>query len=84
MRRVPLRYEPGLWAMVFPVAMYGVGSRELGAALNVSWLLTLGREEAWPALAIWAVVLLAMAGRCGKAIAAGAFPSVCRGRADRG
>jgi tellurite resistance protein TehA-like permease len=60
-RRVPLRYEPGLWGMVFPVAMYGVGSRELGTALRVPWLVTLGRDEAWAALAIWSAVFLAMA-----------------------
>ena len=55
-------YEPGLWSIVFPVGMYGVASRELGAALRVSWLVTLGRVEAWVALAVWAVVFLAMAG----------------------
>ncbi len=60
LRRVPLAYEPGLWGLVFPVAMYGVGSHELGTALNVSWLVTLGRDEAWGALAVWAAVFLAM------------------------
>ncbi len=33
--RVPLAYEPGMWSMVFPIGMYGVASRELGAALRV-------------------------------------------------
>lgn len=61
-RRVPLAYEPGLWSMVFPVGMYGVGSHELGAALGVSWLVTLGRDEAWLALAAWVAVALMMAG----------------------
>ncbi len=60
-RRVPLAYEPGLWGIAFPVAMYGVASHELGTALKVPWLVTLGRDEAWPALALWAVVFLAMA-----------------------
>jgi tellurite resistance protein TehA-like permease len=60
-RRVPLAYEPGWWSIVFPVGMYGVGSRELGAVLGVSWLVTLGRDEAWLALAAWALVALAMA-----------------------
>ena len=41
--------------------MYGVGSRELGAVLGVSWLVTLGRDEAWLALAAWALVALALA-----------------------
>jgi tellurite resistance protein TehA-like permease len=59
--RVSLAYEPGMWSMVFPLGMYGVASRELGAALRVPWLVTLGRDEAWLALAAWAAVSLAMA-----------------------
>ncbi|MGH3069339.1 MAG: tellurite resistance/C4-dicarboxylate transporter family protein [Streptosporangiaceae bacterium] len=62
LHRVQLAYEPGLWSIVFPVGMYGVASHELGSALSVSWLVTLGRYEAWLALAVWAVVFLAMAG----------------------
>ena len=61
-RRVKLSYEPGFWSIVFPVGMYGVASRELGKALHVSWLVTLGSDEAWLALAVWAVVFLAMLG----------------------
>jgi tellurite resistance protein TehA-like permease len=62
LRRVQLAYEPGLWSIVFPVGMYGVASHELGSVLSVSWLVTLGRYEAWLGLAVWAVVFLAMAG----------------------
>jgi tellurite resistance protein TehA-like permease len=58
--RVPLAYEPGMWSMVFPIGMYGVASRELGAALHVPWLVRLGQDEAWLALAAWAAVSLAM------------------------
>jgi tellurite resistance protein TehA-like permease len=59
-RHVPLAYELGLWSIVFPVGMYGVASHELGIALNVSWLVTLGRDEAWLALAVWAAASAAM------------------------
>jgi tellurite resistance protein TehA-like permease len=59
-KRLPLAYEPGLWSIAFPVGMYGVASHELGVALNVSWLAVLGRDEAWAALAVWAMVFLAM------------------------
>ena len=61
LRRVPLSYEPGWWSIVFPVGMYGVASHQLGAVLGVSWLVTLGRYEAWLALAVWAAVAVAMA-----------------------
>ncbi|MGH3299443.1 MAG: tellurite resistance/C4-dicarboxylate transporter family protein, partial [Trebonia sp.] len=58
---VSLRYEPALWAVVFPVGMYGVASRELGTVLRVPWLVTLGRYEAWLALATWVAVVGVMA-----------------------
>jgi tellurite resistance protein TehA-like permease len=61
-RKVRLTYEPGLWSIVFPVGMYGVASRELGKAVDVSWLATLGNDEAWLAFAVWAVVFFAMLG----------------------
>jgi tellurite resistance protein TehA-like permease len=61
-RRVRLSYEPELWSIVFPVGMYGVATRELGKALHVSWLATLGSDEAWFAFAVWVVVFLAMLG----------------------
>lgn len=57
---MPLRYEPGLWSIAFPVGMYGVTSRGLGVALGVRWLVTLGRYEAWLAFAVWLAVALAM------------------------
>ncbi len=60
-RRVRLRYEPGLWSIVFPLGMYGVASRGLGMAAHVSWLVTLGRYEGWVALAAWAGVAAGMA-----------------------
>jgi len=61
-RHVPLRYEPVLWSIVFPVGMYGVASRALGTAVHVSWLVTLGGDEAWVALAVWVLVFLGMSG----------------------
>ncbi|MFJ5724255.1 tellurite resistance/C4-dicarboxylate transporter family protein [Streptomyces sp. NPDC093149] len=59
-RHVPLRFSSSLWSMVFPVGMYGVATRQLGSAIGVSWLTTLGAAETWLAAALWAVVFLAM------------------------
>ena len=61
-RHVRLRYEPGLWSIVFPIGMYGVASRELGTVAHVSWLVTLGQYEAWVAIAAWVAVFAGMAG----------------------
>lgn len=59
-RRVPLRYDPGLWSMVFPFGMYCVASEALGTALHVHWLVAVGRDGTWVAFAVWAVLFAAM------------------------
>ncbi|MGA8115492.1 MAG: tellurite resistance/C4-dicarboxylate transporter family protein [Actinocatenispora sp.] len=59
-RRVPLRYDPGVWSIVFPIGMYGVASRELGTALRVDWLVTLGAGEGWVAFGVWLAGFTAM------------------------
>ncbi len=60
LRRVRLRYEPGLWSMVFPLGMYCAASHALGAALAVPWLVTVARDGTWIAFTVWVVVFLAM------------------------
>jgi tellurite resistance protein TehA-like permease len=65
-RRVPLRYEPALWSMVFPLGMYCTASRALGAALNVPWLVTTGKAGSWLAFAVWALVFAAMSRRLAR------------------
>jgi tellurite resistance protein TehA-like permease len=61
LRRVPLRYEPGLWSIVFPLGMHAVASHDLGHALRIGWLVSWGTTEAWFALAAWLAVVLAAA-----------------------
>lgn len=58
--RVPLRYEPTLWSMVFPLGMYGVAGQYLGAADHLPIVEGIGRSEIWVALAVWAVTFVAM------------------------
>jgi len=59
-RRVPLRYEPGLWSLAFPLGMYCVASAALGRALRVRWLMSVGHAGTWAALAVWLVLFAAM------------------------
>ncbi|GLY64979.1 tellurite resistance/C4-dicarboxylate transporter family protein [Amycolatopsis taiwanensis] len=63
-RRVRPRYGSDLWSMVFPVGMYGVASAQLGHAIGTPWLVVLGENEAWAALAVWAVTFVAMLVAC--------------------
>ncbi|MBB5913446.1 tellurite resistance protein TehA-like permease [Nocardia transvalensis] len=55
-----LAYEPGLWSIVFPVGMYGVGTAELGRVLGEHWMVTFGHAEAWVALAAWVATAAAL------------------------
>ncbi|MBF6333873.1 tellurite resistance/C4-dicarboxylate transporter family protein [Nocardia transvalensis] len=57
-QHVTLDYEPALWSIVFPLGMYGVGTKELGGVLGEHWMVAFGRDEAWIALAAWAVTAI--------------------------
>lgn len=58
--RVPLRYDPTLWSIVFPLGMYGVAGHYLGTADHLPIVRSVGEAETWVALAVWAVVFAAM------------------------
>jgi tellurite resistance protein TehA-like permease len=68
--RVPLGYEPGLWSLAFPLGMYCVASQTLGRALHVPWLVSVGHDGTWAALAVWTVLFAAML----AALARGVLP----------
>lgn len=60
LHHVPLRYEAALWSVVFPLGMYGVGSRFLGEADHLPIVRAVGVVEIWFALAAWLTVFVAM------------------------
>jgi tellurite resistance protein TehA-like permease len=60
MHRLPLRYEPTLWSIVFPLGMYSVASSYLGNADRLPIVRGIGDAESWVALAAWLAVLAAM------------------------
>lgn len=49
-------YRAALWAMVFPIGMYGESTRQLGFIRGDRWLTEVGRWESWPAFAVWLAV----------------------------
>jgi tellurite resistance protein TehA-like permease len=59
--RVPLRYDAGLWSMVFPLGMYAAASIYLGRAGHLPLVEHLGTAELWVAVAVYAATLAAMA-----------------------
>lgn len=58
--RVPLRYGPEMWGIVFPLGMYSVAGTYLGLADRLPLVGAIGRTELWVAVAAWAVTFIAM------------------------
>ncbi|SFE29041.1 tellurite resistance/C4-dicarboxylate transporter family protein [Blastococcus tunisiensis] len=58
--RVPLRYEPSLWSMVFPMGMYAVAATYLSRADDLPLVGVVGAVGIWAAFAVWSLVLAAM------------------------
>jgi tellurite resistance protein TehA-like permease len=63
-RRVPLRYTPMLWSLVFPLGMYAVASLRLSMAANLPALRILSDAMIWIALAAWIATALAFVHAC--------------------
>ena len=59
-RRVPLRYHPGYWAMVFPLGMYGVATYRMRAAIDLHALAWLPKIELAVAFTAWAVTFIGL------------------------
>lgn len=59
-RRVPLRYEPTLWSMIFPLGMYAVAGIYLGRADRLPVVEWIGSHWLWVAVAAWLAVFVAM------------------------
>jgi tellurite resistance protein TehA-like permease len=60
-QRVPLRYDPQYWSLVFPLGMYGVATFRMEQALGITFLDWLPTAFFWIALGAWAVTLVGMA-----------------------
>ncbi len=63
-RRVPLRYTPMLWSLVFPLGMYGVASLRLSLAAELPTLKTISAAMSWIALAAWLATALGLVFAC--------------------
>ncbi|NYD40633.1 tellurite resistance/C4-dicarboxylate transporter family protein [Nocardioides panaciterrulae] len=74
-RRVPLRYEPTLWSIVFPLGMYAVAGIYLGEADHLPVVHAVGRAELWVALTVWLVVLVSMLGHLTRSVLRPGRPS---------
>lgn len=58
--KIPLKYTPTLWSMVFPIGMFSVASITLGRVDNLPVVEAFGEVALWIAVAVWGVVFIAM------------------------
>lgn len=70
-RRLPLRYDPVYWAMVFPLGMYGVATFRMNAATGLTALGWLPKVTLAVAVVAWSA---AFAGLLGRWVAAARRP----------
>lgn len=59
-KRVPFRYHPAYWGMVFPLGMYTTATVRLAQATDSTWLMPLPAMFFWLALTAWIIVLVGM------------------------
>ena len=58
--RVPMRYGPQYWSVVFPLGMYAVATHEMSRALAISFLDFAPPLFLYAALAAWAIVAVGL------------------------
>lgn len=54
--REPIRYQPALWSIVFPLGMYATALQLLTHIRGLEFLADIGPASAWVAFAAWALV----------------------------
>ena len=59
-RRVPLRYHPSYWSMVFPLGMYGAATFRMRAALELEVLAWLPKVTLAVALLAWTATFIGL------------------------
>lgn len=59
-KRVPLRYEPGMWSIIFPLGMFAVASTNLGRVDALPLVARVGELWVWVALPAWLAVAAAL------------------------
>ena len=59
-RRVPIRYTPALWSLVFPLGMYALASLRLSLASDFSAFRPVAFSMAWVALAVWGATAIGL------------------------
>jgi tellurite resistance protein TehA-like permease len=59
-KRVPLRYDPSFWALVFPLGMYSVATATMIEAIGLPFGSWIPAAFFWVALAAWTITAVGM------------------------
>ena len=68
-RRVPLRYQPAYWALVFPLGMYGASTFKMFAELQLDALTWLPKLTLAVALTAWSAAFVGLVAQGASALA---------------
>ena len=68
LKKMPLRYHPQYWGMVFPLGMYTVSTLMLSRALHLPFLRAIPSVFIYIAVSTWAVVFVGMLHAFGKLV----------------
>ena len=86
-RRVPVRYDPAYWNLVFPLGMYAVATYRLSLAADYTPLQAVSRTMIWVAFTAWLVTFAGLAFSLVRGLTAGVLGTPFRrnggGRAAR-
>ncbi|HKA85163.1 MAG TPA: hypothetical protein VKD21_14920, partial [Acidimicrobiales bacterium] len=66
-RRLPLRYHPSYWALVFPLGMYGVATSRMTEATDLTALDWLPRVVLAISLTAWTLAFAGLVGSASRA-----------------
>jgi tellurite resistance protein TehA-like permease len=83
-KRVPLTYEHGYWAAVFPLGMYTVCTQKLIEVFRLPFLGPISAVFVWIALGAWVLTLVGLARRIFTSNAAAASRQRSMATVDRG
>jgi tellurite resistance protein TehA-like permease len=70
-KRLPIRYDPLYWSVVFPLGMYSLCTIHMAQSMALSFLLPLGYAFFYLALLAWAITLAGMIHHLGLGLRAG-------------
>ncbi|WP_414041347.1 tellurite resistance/C4-dicarboxylate transporter family protein [Acidithiobacillus sp. M4-SHS-6] len=70
-RRLPIRYDPLYWGMVFPLGMYSLCTIHMARSMDLPFLLPLGHVFFYLALLAWAITLAGMIHHLGRSLRPG-------------